>query len=46
MALDLKTHNVFLPVADFGPAPAPTPDQPHPRPSIMAGSFAVLVVGQ
>jgi len=46
MALDLKTHNVLLPVADFGPAPPATTDQPRPRPSIMAGSFAVLVVGQ
>ena len=46
MALDLKTHNVLLPVADFGPAPEPTAEQPHPRPAIMAGSFAVLVVGQ
>jgi DNA-binding beta-propeller fold protein YncE len=46
MALDLKTHNVLLPVADFGPAPEPSADQPRPRPAIMAGSFAVLVVGQ
>jgi len=46
MALDLKTHNVLLPVADFGPPPPPPPDQPRPRPAIMAGSFAVLVVGQ
>lgn len=46
MALDLKTHNVLLPVAEFGPAPEPTADQPRPRPAIMSGSFAVLVVGQ
>ncbi len=46
MALDLKTHNVLLPVADFGPAPEATAEQPHPRPAIMAGSFAILVVGQ
>jgi DNA-binding beta-propeller fold protein YncE len=46
MALDLKTHNVLLPVADFGPAPEATAEQPRPRPAIMAGSFAILVVGQ
>jgi len=46
MALDLKTHNVLLPVADYGPAPEATAEQPRPRPSIMAGSFAILVVGQ
>jgi DNA-binding beta-propeller fold protein YncE len=46
MALDLKTHNVLLPVADFGPAPEATAEQPRPRPAIMAGSFAILVVGE
>ncbi len=30
MALDLKTHNVFLATAQFGPPPAPTPERPHP----------------
>ena len=46
MALDLKTHNVYVVTAEFGPPPAPTADQPHPRPSIVPGSFTVLVVGR
>jgi YVTN family beta-propeller protein len=46
MALDPKTHRVFLVTADFGPAPAPTADQPHPRPSVVPGSFALLVFGR
>jgi DNA-binding beta-propeller fold protein YncE len=46
MALDEKTHNVFLVTAQFGPPPAPTADQPHPRPSILPDSFVVLVFGK
>ena len=46
IALDPKTHNVFLPVAEFGPRPEPTADQPHPRPSIVPGTFNVLVFGK
>ncbi|MGB9402664.1 MAG: hypothetical protein WCA98_03940 [Candidatus Acidiferrales bacterium] len=46
MALDLKTHEVFLVTADFGPPPAPTEANPHPRPSIMPDSFVVLMYGQ
>jgi YVTN family beta-propeller protein len=45
MALDAATHRVYLVAAQFGPAPAPTADQPHPRPSVLDGSFKVLVVG-
>ncbi|HEX3531502.1 MAG TPA: YncE family protein [Thermoanaerobaculia bacterium] len=46
MALDEKTHNLFLPTAQFGPPPAPTAEQPHPRPAILPGSFVVLVVSR
>jgi YVTN family beta-propeller protein len=45
MALDARTHKVYLVAAEFGPAPPPTADQPHPRPAILDGSFKVLVVG-
>jgi DNA-binding beta-propeller fold protein YncE len=45
MALDARTHKVYLVAAEFGPAPQPTADQPHPRPAILEGSFKVLVVG-
>ena len=44
MALDEKTHRVFLATAEFGPPPSPTPEQPHPRPSMVPGSFTLLVV--
>jgi DNA-binding beta-propeller fold protein YncE len=43
MALDLKTHTVYLPVAQFGPRPAPTADNPRPRPSLVPGTFTLLV---
>lgn len=46
MALDPKTHRVYLVTAAFGPPPAPTPAQPRPRPSMIPGSFEVLVVGR
>ncbi len=46
MALDEKTHDVFLATAEFGPPPSPTADQPHPRPAIVPGSFVVLVFGR
>jgi hypothetical protein len=46
MALDEKTHRIFLVTADFGPAPAATSEQPHPRPAILPGSFRILVLGR
>jgi hypothetical protein len=46
MALDLRTHNVFVVTAQFGPRPAPTADNPHPRPAIVPDSFVALVVGK
>ena len=46
MALDPKTHEVFLVTAGFGPAPEPTKDNAHPRPSMLKDSFVVLVFGK
>jgi len=46
MALDPKTHRVYLVTAAFGPTPAATAAQPHPRPSMVPGSFSVLVVSK
>lgn len=46
LALDPRTHTVFVATAEFGATPAPTPEQPHPRPAIVPGSFVILVVGR
>jgi len=46
LALDDKTHEVFVVTAKFGPPPAPTPEQPHPRHSILPDTFVVLVLGK
>ena len=46
MALDTKTHKIYLSAAQLGPAPEATADNPHPRPKIAPGSFHVLVVSQ
>jgi YVTN family beta-propeller protein len=46
MALDPKTHRIFLVTAEFGPPPAPTPERPRPRPSILPGTFTLLVLGR
>ena len=46
LALDPKTHQVYLVTAKFGPAPAPTADQPRPRPPVLSDSFVVLVMGK
>jgi DNA-binding beta-propeller fold protein YncE len=46
LALDAKTHNIFVVTAQFGPPPAATPDNPHPRRSVVPDSFVALVVGK
>lgn len=46
MALDPKTHEVFLVTAQFAPPPAATPDNPHPRGGMVPDSFVVLVFGR
>jgi DNA-binding beta-propeller fold protein YncE len=43
LALDPASGTVYTPTAAFGPPPAPTPERPHPRPSIVPGTFVVLV---
>jgi len=46
MAVDPKTHQIFLVTAKFGPPPAASADNPRPRPAILPDSFVVLVVGR
>ncbi|MGD1211802.1 MAG: YncE family protein [Candidatus Acidiferrales bacterium] len=46
MALDPKTHEVYLVTAQFAPPPPPTPDNPHPRGGMVPDSFVVLVFGR
>ena len=44
MTLDTKTHVLYLSVADFGPVPAATAQNPRRRPSLVPGTFKLLVV--
>lgn len=44
MTVDERTHRLFLVTAKFGPPPAPTPEHPRQRPTIVPGSFEVLVL--
>jgi hypothetical protein len=42
MALDRKTHNLFLPSAEF----KTDPNNPRARPTMVPKTFAVLVYGK
>ena len=47
MALDSKTHNVYLSIADFEPAPAAAAgDKARPRPKVVPGTFGLLEYGR
>lgn len=46
MAIDPKTHKIYLPTAEFAAAPAATPEMPRQRPVPIKDSFTVLVVGK
>lgn len=46
MALDPKTHRIYLSAAQYEPTPAPTKEVPRPRPKVIPGSFVVLVYGK
>jgi DNA-binding beta-propeller fold protein YncE len=45
MALDPRTHRIYLPSAKYEPQPAPAPGTARQRPKIVPGSFKVLVYG-
>lgn len=44
MAVDPKTHRLFLPSADYEPPATPTKENQNPRRKMIAGSFKVLVL--
>lgn len=44
IALDGKTHHLYLPTAEFGATPAATADNPKPRPAVLPGTFVVIDV--
>jgi YVTN family beta-propeller protein len=46
MALDPKSHNLYLTTADFKPAAAATAKQPHPQPTAIPGTFRLLIYGR
>jgi YVTN family beta-propeller protein len=43
MALDLKTHRIYLPSAKFEPAPSPSPGASPARPRIVPNTLKLLV---
>jgi hypothetical protein len=46
MELDLKSHEIYLVTATFGPPPAPTAANPRSFPTLVPDSFVVLVFGR
>ncbi len=46
MALDPKTHNLFLDTSDFDPPAAATEKQRNPQPRAKPGTFHLLVYGR
>jgi hypothetical protein len=45
MALDLKTHRIFLAAAKFEPQPAQSGGSGRQRPKMIPGSFKIMVYG-
>ena len=46
LALDPKTHLVYLPAAKYEDAPEPKAGERRGRPTMVAGSFRILVLGK
>jgi hypothetical protein len=46
MAIDTKTHKLYLPAAEFAPVPSTPAGGPKQRPAIIKDSFTVLVIGR
>ena len=45
MSLDPQTHRIYLPTAQFQPAPSPSPGQSPARPTIVPNTLKLLVYG-
>ncbi len=45
MALDQQTHRIYLPTAEFRPAPSPAPGASPARPTIVPNTMKLLVYG-
>jgi YVTN family beta-propeller protein len=46
MELDPKTHRLFVVSSVMNPAPAATAENPRPRPTVVPGSFRLIVLGR
>jgi YVTN family beta-propeller protein len=46
MSFDPSTGRVYLLAAEYGPAPAASAENPRPRPTVVPGSYSVIVVGK
>ncbi len=45
IALDPQTHKIYLPTAEFQPAPSPSPGASPSRPTVIANTMKLLVFG-
>lgn len=45
IALDTKTHHIFVSTAQYGETPAATTENPRPRPAIVPETFMILELG-
>lgn len=45
IALDPRTHHVFVSTAQYGETPPATTENPNPRPKVVPGTFMVLEYG-
>jgi YVTN family beta-propeller protein len=45
MALDPRTHRIYLPTAQFQPAPSPSPGASPARPTIVPNTLKLLIYG-
>lgn len=45
IALDPQTHRIYLPTAEFQPAPSPAPDATPARPTVIPNTMKLMVYG-